>query len=104
MKGTRRMKVVDFEEVIYLLGKHYMCDNQIADLIEKETFEIPEWIKAADKLPEPYEDVLVYGQINKTNNLTRYKVDYTDDRDVFVRSTKVTHWMPLPEPPKENEE
>ena len=59
-----------------------------------------EWISAKDKLPEPYEDVLVYGQ---TNNLPRYKVDYADDRGVFVHSCKVTHWMPLPQPPKESD-
>ena len=62
-----------------------------------------EWISAKDKLPEPYEDVLVYGQTNKKNNLLRYKVDYADDRGVFVRSRKVTHWMPLPQPPKESD-
>lgn len=29
--------------------------------------------------------------------------DYENEDDLFYRVTNVTHWMPLPEPPKEGE-
>ena len=66
-----------------------------------------EWISVKDHLPEEGKVVLRYG-----NNIEKYEVDYIvtfDEREpsyiwagVLVDDyLKVTHWMPLPEPPKE---
>jgi hypothetical protein len=51
-----------------------------------------EWISVEDRLPEKYQDVLVYR-------------DYSFDIDFVMSEGRfcidgVTHWMPLPEPPK----
>ena len=46
----------------------------------KEHYNHFQWISVKDRLPEPSEKVLTYG----------------------VKT--VTHWMPLPEPPKEKPE
>ena len=59
------------------------------------------WIPVTVRLPEKYHQVLVYG-------LNGMQIDYyageksIGGRPLFMISeAKVTHWMPLPEPPKE---
>jgi len=70
-----------------------------------------EWISVDDKLP-PYGDpVIIFGS-GVVQNVT-YMLDGWDDTpdwfepfhfdhgdDNKVRWDKITHWMPLPEPPK----
>ena len=62
----------------------------------------PKWISVEDELPPVGEKVLV-----RANNVTL--VAFIDCEDVWHRGTitfrlpgAVTHWMPLPEPPKED--
>ena len=53
------------------------------------------WISVKDELPKPYKYALVYFD-------EHIEVDFMlDDRDWFNFFGAVTHWMPLPEPPKE---
>lgn len=70
------------------------------------------WISVKERLPEEGEEVLVFGQylndIPKVLGVrSRYKGDqdwkYTwEGSDEWVyRENDVTHWMPLPKPPKE---
>jgi len=70
------------------------------------------WISVKDRLPEEGEEVLIFGQyLNDIPKIlgvrSRYKGDqdwkYTwEGPDEWVyRENDVTHWMPLPEPPKE---
>ena len=61
----------------------------------------PKWISVEDELPPVGEKVLV-----NANNVRL--IAFIDCEDVWHRGTitfrlpgKVTHWMPLPEPPKE---
>ena len=57
-----------------------------------------EWISVAERLPENDVRVLVY--INSERSYTKIDTDRMVDGK-FVRWYKdVTHWMPLPEPPK----
>lgn len=74
------------------------------------------WISAKDRLPEKYLDVLVLVQYPKVNGYTGHYVviawkstdddSWDSDNDNFNNDPEgvVTHWMPLPEPPKENED
>ena len=64
-----------------------------------------EWISVKDKMPEPRIDVLVFNQFNGIKigwcDKTRLFKDlewlvYGSDEEPFI-----THWMPLPNPPKE---
>lgn len=67
-----------------------------------------EWINVKDRLPDDMENVLVFtegcidvGHLTKGRfGLARWETDSLDewgDREILK---DVTHWMPLPEPPK----
>ena len=67
-----------------------------------------EWIKVEDRVPEKYQDVLVYLDRGSIEIRCRLGEEYPDDPDVNNRyvwsqqgvANDVTHWMPLPEPAK----
>jgi hypothetical protein len=62
-----------------------------------------EWISVKDRLPAKHECVLIYDSV--CHNI--YMEWRDDDLDVWFSEeylpdfVYVTHWMPLPEPPKE---
>ena len=69
------------------------------------------WISVEDELPKPRKKYLTYN-----SNADKYDIDYqileVDDNnhfvewsdmcDRFVDVNNVTHWQPLPQPPKDN--
>lgn len=76
----------------------------------KKVKKINNWISVKDRLPEFSGNVLVcYRTGERFCNFMRNEVCYYADGK-FTRSdgciiyTTVTHWQPLPEPPKEREE
>ena len=66
-----------------------------------------EWIRVKDKLPEPETEVLVYrgNHFGDIMNVYTYlgNGEWEDDYGYWARTEDdgITHWMPLPEPPKE---
>ena len=93
--------------------------SQAADAIEKlgdwwamadkliKMLEMPRWIPVTERLPELHEEVLVCNEEYGLSGLGFATVavwDGTDWIETWDRSTAihcVTHWMPLPTPPKE---
>ena len=63
--------------------------------------KVPKWISVKERLPRYGERVLV------TNDGSVWEaylsISHKWVRQEFVWAAKVTHWMPLPEPPKEEE-
>lgn len=66
-----------------------------------------DWISVKDSLPEKngrylcrYEQE-VYGEVCRCTDFGMFDSDIGEKGDWIVG--KVTHWMPLPEPPKEND-
>ena len=58
-----------------------------------------QWISVTDKLPKKFEPVIVCREDGKVEQ--GYK-DVGDWWKVYgTRTKKVTHWMPMPEPPEE---
>lgn len=64
----------------------------------------PKWISVKERLPEDDEHYLVWCSDNNSCELALYFGDgewLTEDLENITRV--VTHWMPLPEPPKMEE-
>ena len=55
-----------------------------------------EWIGVEERFPKESERVLVYGETG-ISFATRYKGDWLMP---ILYAGEITHWMPLPEPPK----
>jgi hypothetical protein len=78
-------------EYKYSNATHYL-NKRISSIKPKES----EWVSVEDKLPEQYTDVIVF---IKGDTIA---VDYVDENgDFYYYGKNVTHWMPLPKPPKE---
>ena len=75
------------------------CEKRMIDLAQR----VPRWISVEERLPEDYEDVVI---IMRDGASSWYRVAYREyggwsfggGRRV---NDEVTHWMPLPELPKE---
>lgn len=71
-----------------------------------EALERTRWIPCSERLPEDFQDVLIWDNIDKTLFTGHYAecdgwtVDgYNVDRFTF----DITHWQPLPEPPRKED-
>lgn len=53
------------------------------------------WIPVTERLPEKHEWVLV------CSRLVKMRTDFISNDGHWYATPDVTHWMPLPEPPKE---
>ncbi len=70
-----------------------------------------EWISVDEKLPEEWEEVLAWDGENVRQGYYTMDIDWDDDakqaetpRWTYYDGMlweNVTHWMPLPQPPKE---
>ena len=89
------------------------CHTNIVMLVNaliEEGVTVQEWISVKDRLPEMTVDVLLYFPIEK-NMAVGFLCDVDEDRTMWCAYTddgfytscdyEPTHWMPLPQPPKE---
>ena len=62
-----------------------------------------EWISVKDRLPEPWKQVLIYSRYDFYEVALyigiqgKWRVTWNHD---MLDANSVTHWMPLPQPPK----
>lgn len=61
----------------------------------------PRWIPVTERLPEDGKDVLCFCRANIYFVLSWDGDHWHEGADRYYMSGFVTHWMPLPEPPKE---
>lgn len=87
--------------------------GEAADALESQQKRIEKleaghrWIPVTERLPKPFESVLAY--IPSEAPLPTVHESYIADHDEWVciltveryKTGEVTHWMPMPEPPKE---
>nr|DAG22556.1 MAG TPA: Protein of unknown function (DUF551) [Caudoviricetes sp.] len=75
--------------------------------------KVPEWIPVKEKLPEPEKMVLliVNGKVKNITLIGAYELGEFDTNEGWIlemcpewKDPKVTHWMPLPEPPEEEKD
>lgn len=106
------MKQINSDELVELYNWFYCKQDQehyeaLDNAIDAATDLTPVWIPVSERLPKRGEFVLLaYAKDNR--NPTMYAkntmaVGRYDQKMFLVEgcSVKVTHWMPLPAPPKE---
>ena len=94
-------------EEMYRESIRYISDED--NEIETLQARIPQWISVKDRLPEDGTRVMAY--VNGWHEVAWHRKSIREwqfrDEIAFNNETNtyglVTHWMPLPEPPKENE-
>lgn len=70
---------------------------------EEHTCAPCKWISVKDRLPEPWEQVLIYSQHDFCESAFyigvpgKWRVTWNHE---MLDADSVTHWMPLPQPPK----
>lgn len=109
-----------YEEIIQRLREtSSVMLLEAADVIEEEDMNfrhlerdykdlcryLPKWIPVTERLPDEGKFVLVYGDLypNKHDGsaiAVSKRMDWNYWQG-FGRDRNITHWMPLPEPPKE---
>ena len=112
------MKKSELIEYIRCLENNYNTavwfnENQ-ARYIEKIGIENvrSQWISVEERLPELGKEVLICDIDDKRNYMDVWSLEYDEDGDVvwegkngeWYSRNEATHWMPLPEPPKEGAE
>ena len=80
---------------LYESGEQLNNDDIASSLIANGV-TVQEWVSVEDRLPKPFENVIVFrdGKIS---------IDYNEGNGWFAydfNGKRVTHWMPIPQPPK----
>lgn len=75
------------------------CVNLRKQLSEKQ----PEWISVEDRLPEENGTYLIAIKDSFCPHFTGFDAEANEFCENVFRKSDVTHWMPLPEPPKPKE-
>jgi hypothetical protein len=85
--------------------KCYSCTS-LADHLIANGVTVQRWIPVAERLPEPFVSVLV--QMPREKPFLTVREGYITKAGIWYsalygrKPDEVTHWMPLPEPPKED--
>lgn len=97
------------EKLIEILRKpifpHELVDptEAVADYLLDSDVTVQEWISVDDRLPEEKANCIVYYQHSYCDNDGYWEIGmcfYDGEKFQLNPAYKVTHWMPLPEPPK----
>ena len=108
MKPTTEeiIKALRFEAGIYVGSSTSAVCTAAADRLEELETELSKlkeqqrWIPVTERLPEDDDDVLIMSSGSISMGYYSVYNEYWADY-INVYNSDVTHWMPLPEPPKE---
>ena len=96
-----REKLVELIESARYWGSN--TSEEIADNLLDSGVTVQEWISVNDRLPEEKANCIVYYQHAYCDNDGYWAIGicFNDGEKFQINPAyKVTHWMPLPEPPK----
>ena len=106
-----REKLVELLDIIIQPGQKTLGD--IADYLISNGVTVQEWISVKDRLPDNKEHDWVLAQVVEDNGYMHIPrvMEYRQAKDDWFEDTygwlsehnglfSVTHWMPLPPPPK----
>ena len=97
---TRRKLVELLRDVQYLGG----FEEKIADHLIENGVTVQEWVSVDERLPEEKVDCIVHYKHAYCNNDGYWAIGfcfYDGEKFRIDLAYKVTHWMPIPQPPKE---
>ena len=101
-----REKLVELVKSAIIDWEYGDVSEWIADNLISNRVTVQEWISVDDGLPKDRDWVLVNHTGYATPKKAKYKDDFSPHLPVFLidgdngNKGKVTHWMPLPQPPK----
>ena len=72
----------------------------VADYLLDNGVTVQQWIPVSERLPEKYNTEVIVCTDKGDVMTANYEKDYFINTEAWITPT-VTHWMPLPEPPKE---
>ena len=96
-----REKLVNLIESARYWGSN--TSEEIADNLLENGVTVQEWISVDNRLPEPWKQVLIYSLHDFCESAVyigvpgKWRVTWNHE---MLDADSVTHWMPLPEPPK----
>ena len=99
------------EKLVELLTEFYGCDPMyydvdalaIADHLVSNGVTVQEWISVKERLPEEKVNCIVHYKHAYCDNDGYWAIGmcfYDGEKFQLYPAYKVTHWMPIPEPPK----
>lgn len=69
-------------------------------MLEQLEAQVPKWISVEERLPEQYATVIIWRDDCKNATIGWLISGYWS----VPKGVRVTHWMPMPDPPKEDTE
>lgn len=78
--------------------RHMITHQHTADFLIANGVVVQEWIPVSERLPEPHENPVLAVFFGIVNPAWCYSGLWELPNNIIT--DKVTHWMPLPEPPK----
>lgn len=104
VQDCRTKLMIDAADAIEKLSREIDTDNAAMTAMD---VAMPRWISVAERLPEKNGKYLCYvKRFGQYAGMQYYYVDvlvFQEDRffEDGIGTERVTHWMPLPQPPKE---
>lgn len=96
-----REKLVELIESARYWGSN--TSEEIADNLLENGVTVQEWIPVGDRLPEEKVDCIVHYKHAYCDNDDYWAIGmcfYDGEKFQLGPAYKVTHWMPIPQPPK----
>ena len=99
------------EKLVELLTEFYGCDPMyynvdalaIADYLIRHGVTVQDWVSVKERLPQEKVDCIVHYKHAYCDNDDYWAIGmcfYDGEKFQFDPAYKVTHWMPMPQPPK----
>ena len=96
-----REKLVELLDIIIQPGQKTL--GNIADHLVNNGVTVQEWISVKEHLPQEKVDCIVHYKHAYCDNDDYWAIGicfYDGEKFQFDSAYKVTHWMPMPEPPE----
>lgn len=99
-RNAHKQSESDHYEIMRLEHELYLSQQRIEEL----EAQVPKWISIEDKTPDVLEVRIKLIDGSEVNCWTQSDGEFYwkgGGSEMFILEHQVTHWMPLPEPPKE---